>query len=364
MAQIHQLLRLFSLSRAESWDKVGLQIGDKNAEISSVFVAHEVTDDVLGAAQNHDVLAVYHPLIFRPLENLDFSSHTARLAAQILRQNQHLICLHTALDNAPPPEALGDHLARQIGLRNIEVLDPSGAQHLVKIVVFVPPADLEKVSNAMWEAGAGQIGRYDQASFRAMGTGTFRPLEGANPSDGEIGFQSQAEEWRLEVIAPVENEKSVVASMKAAHSYEEVAYEIFPIKNSVNPFGSARKGEIEPQKLEEFAASVQRALDAPNLRIVKAKDIIQSVACVPGSGASYLSAVAGAGIDCLVTGDLKHHDALQARALDVSLIDATHVATERAAVALIAQKLETIDGLKVTRGTMDTNPFSALEGSK
>lgn len=335
------LNEVFPLARAESWDKTGLQIGDAGAEVARVVVAHEVTDAVLDSAGQGAALVVYHPLIFRPLESLDFKNHTARLAARCLRAGISLISVHTALDNAPPPGALGDGLAGELGLENVAVLSPSGRETLCKIAVFVPPDALEKVGAALWAAGAGKIGNYDEASFTTRGTGTFRPLPGANPYAGTVGVREAADEFRLEVVVPSERADAAVAAMIAAHPYEEVAYDVYPLRNEIRPYGPARLGEMaQPCKFDEFAGFVQSALRAPNLRLVRgAAEEIRRVACSPGSGASYIRAAAVAGCDCLVTGDIKHHDALQAQALGLTLIDATHAATERSAVPLIANAL-------------------------
>lgn len=349
----------FPFSRAESWDKTGLQIGDASASINSVLVAYEITDAVLNASRPGDCLVVYHPLLFRPLENLDFKNHTARLAARILGAGQSLISVHTALDGAASPGALGDALAQQLGLKNVRVLKPSGHEKLVKIVVFVPEEALEAVSTALWSAGAGSIGRYDEASFRSQGTGTFRPLEGASPYSGEVGVRSQEPETRLEVIGPEEKWPALVVAMKKAHPYEEVAYDVFPLLNSdpSQSYGPARIGEIDPLDLADFATIVQNALQAPNIRLVRAKTEIKKVVCSPGSGASFIAAAARAGADCLVSGDIKHHDALQARALGLSIIDVTHANTERATIPLMAQALANVPGIEVRQAPFE-NPFS------
>ena len=360
MPTVRQLLATlndsFPFARAEAWDKTGLQIGSADADVARVVVAHEVTDAVLDCAGENAALVVYHPLIFRPLESLDFKSHTARLAARCVRAELSLISVHTALDNAPPPGALGDSLAGELGLQDVAVLSPSGREGLCKIAVFTPPEALEKVGAALWQAGAGKIGNYDEASFRARGTGTFRPLPGANPYSGTLGERKEADEFRLEVIVAVERVDAAIAAMIAAHPYEEVAYDVYPLRNEIHPYGPARVGELaQALTLDDFAAFVQTNLHAPNLRVVRgARNEIRRVACVPGSGASYISAVVAAGCDCLVTGDVKHHDALQAQALGLSLIDATHTATERAAVPLIANAL---GGWKVEVCELDTNPF-------
>src|SRR5688500_18535917 len=114
--------RKYPLARAESWDRVGQQIADANAEVRSALVAHEVTDPVLDRAGGHDALVVYHPLLFRPLDNLDFKNHTARLTARCISAALNVVAVHGALDNAPQPHALGDHLAASVGLQEIAVL--------------------------------------------------------------------------------------------------------------------------------------------------------------------------------------------------------------------------------------------------
>lgn len=367
MPTVAELMRaidaIYPFARAESWDKTGLQIGDAMAEVKSVLVAHEVTEKTLEEAAGHDALVVYHPLLFRSLENLDFRQHTVRLAAQCITAQLNVIAVHTALDNGPHPRALGDALAASIGLQEVAVLQPTGDEALVKIVVFTPDVALEKVRAALWNAGAGSIGNYDQASFRARGVGTFCPLTGANPHTGEIGQLAQEDEWRLEVIVPQSQSAAAIRAMQAVHPYEEVAYDVYPLQNRVHPYGAARIGLLAGDMgmpLTEFAQRVAKDLDAPNLRLVRARDTARKVACVPGSGASYIEAAARAGCDCLVTGDIKHHDALKAQALGLSLIDTTHVATERAAIKLIADALGATLDIPITQSQIDTNPFATL----
>ncbi len=361
------LNKTFPLSRAEKWDKVGLQVGDARRAVQRVLVAHEVTETVLHQIEENCTLVVYHPLIFRALETLDFQNHTANLVGICIAQKVDVIAVHTALDNAPPlsvkqPGALGDALAHELDLQNISVLAPSGRESLCKIAVFVPPSHLEAVQMAMWGAGAGQIGLYDEASFRLRGQGTFRPLPGAKPFEGQVGQRAEVDEWRLEVIVPEAQSGAAIAAMRKAHPYEEVAYDVYPLRNAIHPYGSARAGElVAPLSLADFAAQVKGALRAPNVRVVQgAKRDIRRVACVPGSGASYIDDAFQNGCDCLVTGDIKHHDALKAQALGLSLIDATHTATERAAVPLIAEVLRAVASLQVDICDVDTNPFEAM----
>lgn len=360
---------VYPSARAESWDKTGLLIGDLSASVQHVLVAHEVTDKTLDEAQSvgADCLVVYHPPLFRPLANLDFSNHSVRLAARCIAQKLAVIAVHTALDNAPPGFALGDRLASQIGLTNVRVLEASGRETLCKLAVSCSSDDLEKVRDALWKNGAGAIGNYDEASFRVFGKGTFRSREGANPSVGKIGERENVNEWKLEVIAPQSKIDACVQSMKAAHSYEEVVYEVVKLENRGDEFGASRVGELTSStRFEHFARDVQRKLGAPNLRVVTSNETagdleVKRVACVPGSGASYIDAAVKAGCDVLVSGDFKHHDALQAQAHGLSLIDVTHVATERAAIEMIAQVLESSTRFQTVRSQLDTNPFCAFD---
>jgi len=367
MSFIHQILHSldakFPFSRAESWDKVGLLVGDANAEVSRVLVCYEVTDAVLDAAGEAELIVAYHPLIFRPLENLNFKNHTARLVGRILAAGQNLICVHTALDGAAPPDALGDALAGQLGLSNIRVHAPSGRVKLVKIVTFVPATHLEVVSEAMWNAGAGEIGLYKNASFRSEGVGTFRPTEGATPYSGEIGELSLENEVKLEVIAPQNSWRLVVKAMKAAHPYEEVAFDVFALENveENQGYGPLRVGEIEEISLELFAEKVKEQLGAPNVRIVKSGvETVTKVACSPGSGASFIDSLEKGTV--FVTGDIKHHDALKSQARGVAIIDVTHAATETLTVKLIRSGLEGqgLENLQIVESEAPTNPFETF----
>ncbi len=354
----------FPFSRAESWDKIGLQIGDARAEIASVLVAYEITDALLDEAHEGDCLVCYHPLLFRPLENLDFKNHSARLAARVLHAGQSVIAVHSALDGAAPPHALGDALAQSLGLKNVRVLKASGHAKLVKIGVQVPAENLESVRAAAWSAGAGKIGQfYDEASFSLSGRGTFRPLDGANPVVGTVGAREEVAEMRLEIVADEARFAAIVAAMKAAHPYQEMAYDVTALLNrdENQGYGPARIGEIEPCDFDAFAARVGVQLVAPNLRLVRARsreNEIKKVVCSPGAGASFIAAAANAGADVLVCGDIKHHDALQARALGLSIVDVTHAATERATIPLLAAALEDLPGLEVRLGAMQ-NPIEA-----
>lgn len=99
----------------------------------------------------------------------------------------------------------------------------------VKIITFVPLADADKVREALGSAGAGQIGEYSYCSYSVIGKGRFIPSDNANPHIGAANQLEAVEEERIEVVCDRENAKAVIASMKQAHPYEEVAFDIYPL---------------------------------------------------------------------------------------------------------------------------------------
>ena len=98
-----------------------------------------------------------------------------------------------------------------------------------KLVVFVPADALDAVRDALFSAGAGLIGNYERCSWYTEGTGTFRPLEGAEPTVGEMGREERVAELRLETVFPEEAENAVIEALRDAHPYEEPAFDVYAL---------------------------------------------------------------------------------------------------------------------------------------
>ena len=98
-----------------------------------------------------------------------------------------------------------------------------------KLVVFVPREALDRVRSALFEAGAGKIGKYTHCSWYAAGTGTFLAGEGTSPAVGQTGREQRVSELRLETVFPEELQAEVVAALREAHPYEEPAFDIYPL---------------------------------------------------------------------------------------------------------------------------------------
>jgi hypothetical protein len=233
-----------------------------------------------------------------------------------------------------------------------------------KLVVFVPAGHETRVMDAMFAAGAGHIGAYDRCSFRTVGTGTFRGAADTDPFIGTPGVGEEVEELRLETIVPVALEQRVVERMIKAHPYEEVAYDLIPLANPHRSVGLGRVGRLaQPTTLGNFARRVKQLLEVPAVRLVGASDrAISKVAVCGGSGMTTYADAVRHGADCLVTGDIKFHEAQRARNDGVALIDAGHFGTEKIMIKELASRLTHLAAdhhyqLEVFAMTAEQDPF-------
>ncbi len=326
---------------AESWDNVGLLVGDPAQAVETVLVALDCTPGALAQAADAgaSLLVTHHPLIFSPFKRVMEDGGTATLARALIRQDCNLIAVHTNLDSAPA--GLNTHVAGLLGLRDTRPLIPSAARPLLKLVVYVPEAHADAVRAALAGAGAGQIGNYSECTFSARGVGTFRPEEGTTPFVGTRGQLERVEETRLETVVPKARLGGAIAAMLAAHPYEEVAYDVLPLENAWPGAGLGRVGTLaEPTTAGAFLEHAGTVLRTARLSLAGPADRpVRTVALCTGSGGDFLEAAIGVGADLYLTGEVKHHHALLARQRGFPIIDAGHYPTERPAADLLADVL-------------------------
>lgn len=331
---------LFPPELAEEWDNVGLQVGDPTATVARVLVALDPSAAAVAAAaaQGAQLLITHHPLLFKPLRRLTPDDPVGRVVWQAVRNGVAIIAAHTNLDVAS--DGLNRWLANRLGVEGCQPLQPA-AGHLYKLVVFVPGDHGEAVADALFAAGAGQVGAYDHCSFRTLGTGTFRPGAGTTPFIGTVGQREVVEEVRLETVVPQRRLSRVLERMLKAHPYEEVAYDLLPLANQLPGAGLGRIGRlVEPLALAALAERIKGALGCQTVRLVgRPEQVVGKVAVCGGSGAGLIQEAWRRGAEVLVTGDIKYHEARQAEALGLALIDAGHFATEQLAVAELATRL-------------------------
>ena len=332
----------FPFVLAESWDNVGLQLGDPQAAAGRIMVALDPSPEVVEAALAADcrLLVTHHPLIFAPLRQITAGVAGGATLLRAAAGGLALLAMHTNYDIAD--NGLNDLLARHLEVtRGVAPLKVTGRDELVKLAVFVPREQLEQVRQALFPYAA-PLGNYRNCSFAAPGAGTFLPQEGANPAIGQVGRLEEVAEERLELLVSRRELTRAVKALLKAHPYEEPAFDCYPLLNESTPYGIGRIGRLEqPCRLGDYAARLARSLACNALRMVGDPDrTVSKVALCSGSGGSLLPEAIRHGADLLVTGDLKYHDARDAEAAGIALIDAGHFGTEILMVAAVRALLQ------------------------
>jgi len=355
-------------SLAESWDNVGLQVGDPTAGISQIMIALDATPDVVetAIASGCQLLVTHHPLIFKPQKSISTATPQGRLIHAAIRGGLAIVSMHTNYDIAD--NGLNDVLAARLGLSDCAVLQVTSGQELTKLVVFVPEDHLEQLRSALLPH-AESLGAYRDCSFAAPGEGTFTPLEGATPTIGSVGRFEKVREYRLELLVERLRLAQALKSLVSAHPYEEPAFDIIPLHNEGIKQGLGRIGHLpEATTLAAYAARVSTQLSAPGVRFVGDPAArLTKVALCSGSGASVMRSAARAGAHVLVTGDVKYHDARDAADLGIALIDAGHFPTEIIMVAAVQKQLQQklmdagFDGCRVAASQTENDPFHYLQ---
>ncbi|GAB2581688.1 Nif3-like dinuclear metal center hexameric protein [Kribbella endophytica] len=349
--------RLYDPAWAESWDAVGLVTGDPEQSVGKVLFAVDPMRGVVDEAIDggFDLIVSHHPLLLRGVNSVATTTPKGRVVHDLIQNQIALIVCHTNADNANP--GVSDALAKALNLQDTRPLKAMPEAPMDKLVVYVPVGETQAMIDALAAAGAGRIGDYDRAAWSTTGEGTFRPREGANPTIGSIGAIEVVEESRVEMILPRHRRRAVVEAMRAAHSYEEPAYDVLELASLPSERGGGRIGSLAtPLSLREFAATVDRGLPKTEHGVRVSGDperTIKTVAVCGGAGDSELDRVRAAGVDAYVTADLRHHPATEARAYadGPALVDVAHWASEwpwladaeRLLVAGLAERGSTVD---------------------
>ncbi|MGJ6123629.1 Nif3-like dinuclear metal center hexameric protein [Mycolicibacterium sp. Y3] len=353
---------------AHDWDSVGLVCGDPSEPVSSVTIAVDATAAVVDEVPDGGLLLAHHPLLLRGVDTVAASTAKGSLIHRLIRSRRSLFTAHTNADAALP--GVSDALADALGLVVQDVLAPAESRSgLDKWVVFVPAEDAERVRVSLFAAGAGQIGDYSCCSWSSSGTGQFLPREGADPAIGTVGTLEHVTEDRVEVIAPSAVRPRVLAALRAAHPYEEPAFDVFALAPLPSGVGIGRICALpEPESLSAFVSRVRGRLAATSWGVRAAGDpeaLISRVAVCGGAGDSLLDTVARTDAQVYVTADLRHHPADEHRRnFGTALVDVAHWASEYPWCGQAAALLTTRFGaeLPVRVSTVRTDPWNIEEG--
>jgi dinuclear metal center YbgI/SA1388 family protein len=323
---ISELQSIAPTRHAESWDNVGLLLGDPNQTVSHVMLAIDYTAEVAAEAEKNGCEAViaYHPPIFQPLKRIAAGS----VIHDAMRRGVAIYSPHTALDVAEG--GTNDVLADVLGLGErspLKLAEIIASQY--KLVVFVPEEALAKVSEALFAEGAGRIGKYSSCSFRTPGTGTFFGGEGTNPAVGRSGRLETAQEARLETVVPISMVDPVIRALRKSHPYEEPAFDLLQLAVPAEGVGIGRVGWFpEPVERAELFGRIKRGLE------------IQRAAVCAGACGDLLDAAISAKAGLYLTGEMRHHDAIKAARAGVTVVCTLHSNSERAALKRLREQLE------------------------
>ena len=345
----------------EEYDNSGLIIGDKNQEITNVLITIDCTESVISEAISRDcnLIIAHHPIIFKGLRKLSEDNYVQRTVNKAIKNNISVYAIHTNLDNIY--NGVSFRIAKRIGLKNTHVLAPKHNM-LRSLMVYCPSSHSKVLKEALFDAGAGNIGDYNKCSFTSSGVGTFLPVDGADPFLGNIGQLHVGNEDKIEVVYLIKDELNILYSMKKAHPYEEIAYHIFDLNNEYNLVGTGIFGELEEEKDSlEFLNHVKKVMKTESIRYTSLiKEKIKKVAVCGGSGSSLLSNAKKVGADIYITSDFKYHEFFDADK-DIIIADIGHYESEQFTKELIYDFLvKKFTKFAILLSKEKTNPINYL----
>ncbi len=327
---------------ADDDDRIGLQVGNPTSEVRKLCVSVDTSAPVVGTAiaQEADMLVAHHPLIYEPLRAVAAGDPVAERVMKLVRAGISTYVMHTNFDTAPG--GVNDALASRLGVVDTSPLTNRKQDRFYKISVFVPVEAIDRVRNAMADAGAGRIGQYTHCSFRTLGVGSFVPMPAAQPYIGEHGRLEEVEEYRLEMICAESWLDYVIAEMLDKHPYDEVAYDLYELANEPIIYGYGRVGALDKEAtLGEFAERVKATLSVRFPKVFGDPErTIRRVALLGGGGSGHYKDALAMGADVYVTGDTRHHDILEAEGAGLAVIDAGHFETEKPGMVDLSERLK------------------------
>ncbi len=344
-------------SLQENYDNTGLLTGNPGWECTGIICTLDATEEVVNEAisKKCNLVVAHHPIIFSGLKKINGKNYIEKTIIAAIKNDIAIYAIHTNLDNIM--EGVNGQIARKLGLENISVMAEK-ENTLRKLFTFVPIDKAEQVRKAIFDAGGGNIGNYSECSFNAEGTGTFKAGENTNPYVGKQGEQHQEKEIKIEVIFPAYLQGQIVAAMKKAHPYEEVAYDIIALSNQHQNIGAGVIGTLAiPTDEAAFLASLKHIFNVPVVRHTAFINTpIKKVAVCGGAGSFLISKALAAGADAYITADIKYHEFFDANSR-MLLADVGHYESEQFTINLLQEILEQkFPTFAVLKTGVKTNP--------
>ena len=362
MTKIHEVINFIEdwapISYQEGYDNSGLLVGNANNIVTTAIITLDVTEEVVNEAisKKANLIIAHHPIIFKGLKKLTGKNAVERTVILAIKNDIAIYACHTNLDHIAT--GVNFKIAQKLALVNLKILKPK-SDTLLKLSTFVPNQNGPSLLNALFEAGAGNIGNYSNCSFTSKGEGSFIPKNNANPTIGKIGVDEKVEETKIEVLLPLHLQNQVLQALFDTHPYEEVAYFLSKIENINQEIGSGAIGELPFEMTEsEFLSHLKYSMD---LNLIKYTPIgekkIKKVAICGGAGSFLLNDALAKNADAFVTSDFKYHEYFEAEG-KILIADIGHYESEVFTKELIHFKLSNkFSNFATLLSEIDTNPI-------
>jgi len=356
---LSHLESLAPLSYQESYDNSGLITGSADMVVNGALICLDSTEEVLEEAIRNGINLViaHHPIVFSGIKKLNGKNYVEKVIIKAIQNNIAIYAIHTNLDNIKT--GVNAEICKRLGIRETRILSPK-AGLLKKLVTYCPENQTNNVKNALFNAGAGNIGNYDECSFSSKGTGSYRGNEGSNPFIGKKGERHYEQEDRIEVLFKAPDQRKVLEALRLAHPYEEIAFDIYSIDNQYENVGSGMIGHLEtPLKIPQFLELLRDRMHAKSIRYTSTNQLtINKVAVCGGSGSFLLREAIQAGADAFVTADFKYHQFFDAEG-KILIADIGHFESEQFTKDLIYQILnEKFPTFALRLSEVNTNPVN------
>ncbi len=361
MIKIAEVIRYLEMlappAYQEGYDNAGLLTGNASWEATGILLTLDVTEEVVEEAvrKKANLIVAHHPIVFKGLRRITGSTYVERVVLAAIQQRIAVYAIHTNLDNVAA--GVNRMLATRLGLTDLRILAPK-TQVLEKLTFFVPVAHTQSALEAVHQAGAGIIGNYSNCSFRTEGTGTFRPEEGAAPAIGRVDGLEEVRENRVEVMCPMYLRRQVLAALKKAHPYEEVAYYVQALENENQEVGAGMTGLLKaPLPVGAFLDLLKTNLQLPVIKYTRpVHGLVRKIALCGGSGSFLLKDAKKAGADVFITADFRYHDYFDAEN-QLMICDIGHYESEVYTKDLLFNYLsEKINNFALYLSEVNTNP--------
>jgi dinuclear metal center YbgI/SA1388 family protein len=348
---------LAPLAYQEDYDNSGLIVGNPDQEVSQALICLDCTEAVVdeAIARGCQVIISHHPIVFRGLKKFNGRTYVERVVEKAIRSQIAIYAIHTNLDNVV--SGVNERICETLGLSNCRILSPKNGL-LKKLVTYVPLEKAEQVRNALFHAGAGNIGNYSECSFNAEGEGSFKGNEDSTPYVGQAGKRHYEHEVRIETIYPANLESKLLMALLLAHPYEEVAYDLYTLSNQHPQIGSGMIGELdEPMDEVEFLFELKQKMHAHVIRHTSLTgNSVKKVAVCGGAGGFLLKQAIASGADFFVTADYKYHEFFDAEG-KIVIADIGHFESEQFTQQLLYEIItKKFTNFAVRLTEINTNP--------